>query len=174
MSIWKVLFWLVPTLGLAGTITLFVLYPLIARAIGSAILNFFAWVFSYRLGCAIIAAVAVGFAVDYWRHDRDDKAYAERTAMFEHAQKVRDAKIAEETRQAVWIEIANETAANTATDNEVKEFTNELRPLPAADTTCRVGPAAERLHVISGQIDRRSKGNRTVPAARRPGPRAGL
>lgn len=174
MSFWKILFWLLPTIGIAGIITLFLLFPMIARAVGAAIINFFSLVFSYRLGCAIIAAIAVGFAVDYWRHSRDDAAEAKRTALFEHAQKVRDARIAEDTRQAVWIEIANETAANTATNTEVKEFTHDLRPLPAADTTCRVGPAAPKLHIIAGQVDRRSKGNKGMPKARRASAGAGL
>lgn len=169
MSFWKVIIWLVATLGIAGTITLFVLYPLIVGRVVKALIDMVTTELSYRLGCAITAAILAGFAVDYWRHSRDDAAFAARTAMFEHAQKLRDDKIAADTRQTVLAEIATEKAAQAATDTDEKEFSHDLRPLPATDTDCRVGPAVDKLRVISGQVDRKHRGPKGMPKAWRAG-----
>lgn len=169
MNAWKVVVWVLATFGIAGTITLFVLYPLIVRSAFKAIADLISKELSYRLGCAITAAIITGFAVDYWRHSRDDADYASRTALFEHAQKARDEKIAADTRQTVLAEVAAEKAAETKTESDVKEFHHELRPLPATDTNCRVGPNVDKLRVIGGQINRQHRGPKGMSKAWRPG-----
>lgn len=169
IEVWKILTWLIPIIGIPGLIALVLIYPGIMAAISRAIMQLLSWVLSSRLGCAILAAVAMGFAVDYWRHSTDDAEFAQRTALFEHAQKQRDERIRVETRDEVWTEIANQTAANNATDTEVKEFHNALPPIPHTGNPFRVGVAAPKLRSIAGQAERRSQGVKRMPAPRSKG-----
>jgi hypothetical protein len=173
MSLWKILYWLIGTVGVAGTIALFAIYPAIMGSIWRGIIKLFALILSYRLGCAIVAAIAVGFAVDYWRHSRDDAAYAEQTAAFEQAQRDRDKKIAKETREAVWVEIANATAESAVTDKEVKEFTDVLPPVPETGNPFRVGADAGRLCKIAGQARCGPPSPQGVPKAKGAGVSSG-
>lgn len=169
-SAWKIGWWAVATFGVVGTIALLVLgsmyFPDLLRRIVSGFIRIFTFVLSYRIGCAIVAAVAVGFMVDYWRHSTDDAEFAQRTALFEHAQKARDERIRTETRDLVWIEIADQTAANAVTDNEVKEFHDALPPVPHTGNPFRVGPAAAKLRHIAGQAERQSGRLKRVSAPR--------
>lgn len=150
MSLWKLIYWIVGTLGVAGTIALFVFFPAVMGTIWKAIIRLFTLVLSYRIGCAIVAAIVVAFAVDYWRHSRDDAAYAAKTAAFEQAQRDRDKRIAQETKDEVWTDIANQTAVNKVTDQEVKEFEDAIPPSPPTGNPFRIGADAGRLCRIAG------------------------
>lgn len=174
MSLWQIAVWVGPTICVAAFITLLVLYPAIMVPIVKAIAGFFTMVLSYRVGCALLAAIAAGFAVDYWRHSHDDAVFAARTAMFEKAQVARDKRIADETREAVWKDIANETAKNAEAEKEQKEFHDALAPLPAGDVTCRVGDNVERLRKLAGQTGRRPASSKRVPKTTGEGFAAGL
>lgn len=168
MSLWKVGIWLVTTLGVAGTLALFAFFPAVLTTIWKGVLSFFGVILAYRLGCALVAAFVVGLAVDYWRHDHDDQAYAARTAAFEQMQDLRDKRIEARTRDLVWTEIANETAAATTTDTEVKEF-HDAHPEPtatAADIYRITAADLERLRRIGGQAVSGPSGAKGVPKAR--------
>lgn len=173
MSVWKIVWWLVATLGVAGTIAVVVglmaMGPQALFIAARAVREFFRIVLSYRIGCALLAAIAVGLLVDYWRHSRDDAEFARRIAAFEAAQVARDTNIAQQTREAVLQEIANATAENGKLDQEVKEFENELPPTPATGNPYRVGPDAAKLRRIAGQAERGPHGAKRVPAPGRPG-----
>lgn len=167
----KWIWWLIATCGFAGTIALLVFFPTVVPMILRGIVKFFQWVLSYRIGCALLAAIIAGIAADDHRHTIDDAATAQRTAEFEQAQTARDADIAKKTRDEVWTEIANETAAATITDTEVKEFHDALPPVPAVGNPFAVGPSADKLRRIAGQAVRRPGGPQGVSAARRAGQR---
>lgn len=152
MSLWEIVIWLIGTLGVAITITLFVLYPAIVSTIFKIAVKVFSLVLSYRIGCAIVAAIVIGLMVDYWRHDRDDRAFAARTAAFELAQKTRDATIEANTRTAVLSELAAQKTADIETDKEVGDFTHDHPPITATDDPFRISNAdIVRLCRIAGQ-----------------------
>lgn len=173
MSLWKIAYWLIGTVGVAGTIALFAIYPAIMGTIWRVIIKLLGAILSYRIGCVIVTAIVVAFAVDYWRHSRDDAAFAEQTAAFEQAQSERDKRIAQETRDAVWVEIANATAENAVTDKEVKEFTDVLPPVPETGNPFRVGADAGRLCKIAGQSRCGPPSPQGVPKTQGPGASSG-
>jgi hypothetical protein len=175
-SWWKAAWWAVGTFGIVGTIALIVLgsmyFPDLLRRIVAGFVRIFTFVLSYRIGCAIVAAIVVGLAVDYWRHDKDDAEFAKRTALFEHAQKQRDERIRVETRDDVWKEIADATAENVVIDKDVKEFTDAPPPQPApASNPYRIDPVSRvRLCHIAGQTECGPVSPQRVQARRRPSP----
>lgn len=147
MSVWQVAVWLLPAIGIPALITAAVLYPAIVLPILRSIANLFGWVLSYRAGCALIAAVAVGFAVDYWRHQHDDAVFAKRTAEFEQAQVERDDRIAKSTETLVRKQIADDWMAQQGGEKDVQDFESRL---PANDAF-RVGADADKLRQIAGE-----------------------
>lgn len=170
-ELWKVGIWIVATVGVAGTITLFVLYPMIMGGIFRGIAKLLGFVLNYRIGCALVAAIVVGFAVDYARHSHDDAIYAARVEAFNQAQDARDAKIRTDTRELVTQEIAEAAISNTATDKDVKGFHDE-RPAvvpeagkPETGNPYRVGADACRLRRIAGQAGCGPVGAKGVPKA---------
>jgi hypothetical protein len=168
MSGWKVVVWLLATFGVAGTIALFVFVPTLARLVGSAVVRCFAVVFSYRIGCAVVAALLACLITDYVRHSIEDKRHADAEASFKLAQSARDRRIAEETRESVWKEIANATAENAVIDKEVKDFTDALpvsNPPSQTGNSFAVGNDACRLRRIAGQTECGSGGSKRVPPA---------
>lgn len=178
-SAWKIGWWAVATFGAVGTIALFVLgsmyFPGLLRKIVDGVVNILALVLSYRVGCALVAAISAGLIVDYWRHSKDDAEFAQRTALFEHAQKQRDERIKTETRDEVWQEIANATAENVVIDKDVKEFTDEKpQPLPTVGDPYDIAPADRlRLCRIAGKTECGLKRPQRVQAPRRPAPDPG-
>lgn len=146
MSLWKVGIWMVSTLGVAGTIALFAVYPAIMGSIWRGIINLFGLVLSYRIGCAIVAAVIVGFAVDYARHSHDDKVFAERVAAFEEAQRQRDKTIEADTKLWVTKQIADDFMAEQDGKQDVDSFTKDL----PVSNVFRVGDAAPKLRALAG------------------------
>ena len=113
-----------------------------------AVLSFF---LTSRVGNIMLAAGIAFTVADINRSIRDHREFAARTAAFEQAQRNRDKRIAQETRDQVWTEIANATAENTAIDQEVKEFHDALPPVPAATINpFLVGDASCRLRHIAG------------------------
>jgi hypothetical protein len=151
------LFWLLGSIGVAGTIALFVAVPT-----AFALARFFGLVLSYRIGCAALALLAGLLIADYWRAGKDAKEWAARTAAFEAAQDERDKRIAQETKEAVMKEVAAAATENVVIDKEVKEFHDALSPVPFTGNPFRVGADAPRLCRIAGQaqcgpqtIDRR-------------------
>jgi hypothetical protein len=175
IEVWKILTWLIPIIGIPGIIALVLIYPSIMAGIGRTIMQILGWVLSSRIGCAILAAVLAAFLADYHRHSKDDAEFAQRTALFEHAQTERDTRIRTETRDDVWKEIADATAENAVLENDVKEFTDAKPPIPAlASDPYSIDPVSRaKLCDIAGKIDcgpRRAQG---VQAPRRSGPHAG-
>lgn len=171
IGLWEIAVWCLGTLGVAGIIVLLVIAPSSFGIALRVIIKLLSLVLSYRLGCAVVAAVVVGLAVDYWRHSTDDAEFAQRTALFEHAQTERDERIKTETRDDVWKEIADATAANAVLDNDVKEFTDAPPPViaPASDPY-RIDPVSRaKLCDIAGKTDCRPQGSKRVQAPRRPG-----
>lgn len=144
------LWWMLGTFGLIGTGLMIWLAP-------TVLLGVLKWAFTFcfttRIGAALLAASIAFFIADVNRSRRDEAEYAVRTAEFEQAQQDRDKQIENDTRDQVWIEIANETAANTQTDTEVKEF-HDVLPTIATTDACnaviRVGANAGRLRVLAG------------------------
>jgi hypothetical protein len=150
-SSWKLLWWGFGTLGIAGTIALAVAFPAIAKIVLDRVVRLFAFVLSYRVGCALVAAILAALIADYVRHSIDDSKHATELATFKLAQVARDKRIATETRAAVWEEIANATAENAVTDKDVKEFTDALPKPPDTGNLFRVGADACRLRALYGQ-----------------------
>lgn len=171
IEVWKILTWVIPIIGIPGLIALVIVYPSIMAAIGRAIMQLLGWVLSSRLGCAILAAVAMGVAVDYWRHSKDDAEFAQRTALFEHAQAERDERIKTETRDQVWQEIADATAENTVIDNNTEKFTNAPPPVPApASDPYLIDPVSRaKLCDIAGKAGCGPQRAQGVQAPRGPG-----
>lgn len=166
VSWWKVLVWALTTFGVAGTIALIVFAPALARAAGWAVVRFFSFVFSYRLGCALVAAIVGALVADYVRHSIEDDRHAAETAEFNRKQDERDKRIAQETRELVWKEIADATAENAVTDKEVKDFTDALpKPPPETGNVFRVGADACRLRGIAGQAECGRSGAQRVSQA---------
>ena len=169
MSWWKVVVWLLATFGVAGTIALAVFFPTVARLVGAAVGRCFVVVFSYRVGCAVVAALLAYLVADYVRHSIEDKRHADAEASFRLAQSARDRRIAEETRESVWKEIANATAENAVIDKDVKDFTDALPmpnpPIAAGGNLFAVGDDADRLRRIAGQPERGRSGSKRVSKA---------
>ena len=170
-SVWKAAVWAVATFGIAGTIALIVFAPAAAKIALGAVVRLFAFVFSYRLGCALVAAIVAALITDYVRHSIDDSRYAAETAAFEKAQEERDERIARDTREWVLKEIADTAQQNVTTDKEVKDFTDALPKLPEGQPAIhsgnpfRVGDDAARLRKIAGQAERGSDGPQGVQKA---------
>lgn len=167
-SLWEVGIWVVSTLGIGGTLVLLILYPGIVAPILRGIGKLLGWILSYRLGCALVAALVAGLAVDYARHAHDDAVFAQRVAEFEQKQDARDQRIEKKTRDEVWTEIANETAANKQDEAEKKEFDDGLAPLPAGNVDYRIGDSFKQLCKLAGKTDCESRGDKGVSKA--PGP----
>lgn len=143
------LWWALGTFGLVGTGLMLWLAPAVLVQVAKSLLSFF---ITNRYGNMIAVAIIVFFVADVNRSLRDEHDFAARTATFEQEQKDRDTRIAKETRDEVWTDIANQTAANTATDKEVKEFNHALPPVPhASDNPFRVGTDVCRLRALAGQ-----------------------
>lgn len=164
MEWWKIVYWLLGTIGVAGTIALAVFFPAVFSLAFRAVAQFFTLVLSYRAGCALVAAIAAALVADYWRHDFDDKRHAAEVAAFERKQDERDQRIKQETRDSVLAEIASAAKENSATDSETKDFTDAL---PKADNLYRVGDAACSLRRIAGQTGCGPDGATGVPKADR-------
>lgn len=163
-TVWKMIAWAIGMFGVGGFIILCVVYPAV---LGYAI-KIILWLFSTRVGCALLAAILVGLAVDYMRHSWDDDEFAERTAAFEQRQKERDKQIADDTRKLVTEEIAAAAPVNAAIDQDVKEFHDDLPPVPAIVPTGNpflVGDAACKLRHIAGEPDCGSRSRPRVPGA---------
>lgn len=169
----SIIWWIVGTFGIAGLIAFWFLAPTAAQLALRGVVKAFQFILSYRIGCALLAALVTGLIVDERRHSYDDAQFAKQTAMFEAAQKMRDVRIAEKTREAVWVEIANATAANNVVDNDVKEFRDALPPPPPTGNPFLVGADAGRLCHIAGKARCGPSGDKRVPAARRAGSRSG-
>jgi len=150
-QLWEVAVWIGGTVGVVGFIAAWILFPAVFGVVLKGIMAMFGFVLSYRIGCALVAAIVMGFAVDYWRHDRDNTAFAAKTAAFEQAQAARDKRIAAETREQVRLEIAAEPAKVAVEEKEAKEFTDVVAPLPAGDVIDRVGNDYGRLCELSGK-----------------------
>lgn len=143
------LWWSLGTFGLVGTGLMLWFAPAMLAMVAKAVLSFF---ITNRYGNMLAVAIVVFFVADVNRSLRDEHDFAARTAAFEQEQQDRDTRIATETRDEVWKDIANQTAANTATDKEVKEFTDALPPVPHADDNpFRVGDDACKLRALAGQ-----------------------
>jgi hypothetical protein len=161
------LWWIFATFGIVGLIALWFLAPAAAQLLLQAVAWVFRLLFSYRIGCALLAAIAAGLIVDYKRHAYDDAQAAQRTALFEAAQRQRDERIADQTREAVWAAIANATAANAVVDTDVKGFTDALPPPPPTGNPFLVGADADRLCHIAGKVKCGPSGGQRVPTPRR-------
>jgi hypothetical protein len=166
-GVWWV-WWATGTFGLVTTAIIIWFAPTVALTVARVALTF---LFTNRWGNMIAVAIVVFFVADVNRSIRDADEYQQKTAAFEQEQKDRDARIATETREAVTKEIAEQTAANTATDKQVEDFRNALPPPPVdAPNPYLVGNDACRLRALAGQS---GCGPRSVvkgvPKARAPG-----
>lgn len=97
--------WLVGAVGIGGALALiaalFLLGPVVVlefmRGVAKALFAFFAWVISYRIGCAILAALIAAGAADLYRRHVDagacDARIEQLKADAEEARKTRDAQI---------------------------------------------------------------------------------
>lgn len=168
MNWWKIAIWIVATFGIAGTIALIAFAPAFAKIALDAVVRFFAFVFSYRLGCALVAAIMAALITDYVRHSIEDDRHAAETAAFEQKQVERDEQIARDTREWVLKEIAVAAPQNATTDKEVKDFTDALPKPPETGNVFRVGADACRLRKLAGQAECGSDGAKAVPQADTP------
>ena len=149
---WEIAIWVFGSVCIVGCVAAWILFPAVFSMVLKGVVAFFQWVLGYRLGCALVAAIVVGLAVDYVRHSHDDAVYAKRVEAFNAAQDARDARIAGETRERVTKELAEVAKADTATDQEVKEFKDALPPVvPETGNPFRVGADACRLRHIAGE-----------------------
>ncbi len=165
------LWWIFGTFGLVGLVAFWFAAPTAASLALQIVVRLFKLVLSYRIGCALLAALVTGLIVDQQRHAYDDEQFVKRTALFEAAQETRDARIAQETRDKVWLDIGNAAIENKTIDNGVKEFTNALPPAAPSGNPFLISDVdAGRLCVIAyGKAGCRSAGDKGMPAARRPG-----
>lgn len=159
------IWWALGTFGTVGTLLLLWLAPATLAMVVKSVLTFF---LTNRYGNMIAVGLIVFFVADVNRSLRDQHEFAARTAAFEQSQRDRDTRIAQETRDQVWKDIANQTAENTATDKDVKEFHDALPAVPFANgvNPFRVGDASCKLRHVAGQAGcgpARAKG---VPKAR--------
>jgi hypothetical protein len=169
----EIVWWVLGTFGLAGLVAFWFLAPTAAQLTLQAVVRVFKLLLSYRIGCALLAAIAAGLIVDHKRHAYDDQQFAARTAAFEDAQHQRDGRIAQETRDKVLADIANATSENAVIEKDVKEFSDAL-PAPApTGNPFLVGADADRLCRIAGKTQCGPSGDQGMPKARRPGGRSG-
>lgn len=169
----SVVWWIVGTFGVGGLIAAWFVFPTASSLVLQAVVKFFQLVFSYRVGCALLAAIAAGLIVDHQRHAYDDEQFAKRTALFEEAQRRRDATIEQNTRDKVWAEIANATARNKSIDNDVKDFRDVLPPPAVTGNSFLVGADADRLCRLAGKTQCGPVGDQGMSKTRRPGGRSG-
>lgn len=161
------LWWALGTFGLVGTGLMIWLAPTVLLGILKWAVTF---CFTTRIGAALLAASIAFFVADVNRSKRDASEYAAKTAQFEQAQADRDKQIETDAKDQVWIEIANQTALNTTTDTEVKEFHDALPPIATTDACndiVRVGSNAGKLRAIAGAPVSRPVRPQAVPKARR-------
>lgn len=164
----SVIWWIVGTFGVVGLIALWFLAPTVATMVFRAIGAAFSLVLRYRVGCALLAAIVAGLVVDHLRHSYDDAQSAQRAAAFEAAQTARDSRIASETRERVWKEIADATAQNTVIDTTVKEFTDALPAAkPDVGNPFLVGADSCKLRALAGQTGCGPSSDKGMPKARR-------
>ena len=146
-------YWLVGTLGVAGTIAFFWFAPVVAASVFKFLATF---LFTTRIGNIILAAGIAFMVADINRSQRDAAAYAEQraaeTAAFEEARKQRDIEITNDTRAQVMAELARARLAEAQSNSDVKEFSDALPPAPPVNGTSdfRVGDASCRLRAIAG------------------------
>jgi hypothetical protein len=146
-------YWLVGTLGVAGTIAALWFAPAIT---GQVLWKLASFLFTTRIGNIILAAAIAFMVADINRSQRDAADYAEKTAAataaFEEARKQRDIEITEETRAAVMAELARARLTEAQLNSDVKEFSDALPPAPPVNGTSdfRVGDASCRLRAIAG------------------------
>jgi hypothetical protein len=146
-------YWLVGTLGLAGTIAAFWFFPVVAMSVAKFLATF---LFTTRIGNIVLAAGLAFMIADINRSQRDAADYAEKTAAatqaYEAARKQRDTEITEDTRAAVMAELARARLAEASLNVDVKGFTDALPPAPPVNGTSdfRVGDASCRLRAIAG------------------------
>lgn len=146
-------YWLVGTLGLAGTIAAFWFFPVVAMSVAKFLATF---LFTTRIGNIILAAGLAFMIADINRSQRDAEHYAEEkaaaTQAFEEARKQRDIEITEDTRAAVMAELARARLAEAQSNSAVKDFSDALPPAPPVNGTSdfRVGDASCRLRAIAG------------------------
>lgn len=157
--------WIFATFGIVGIICLWFFAPTVASLLLKAVAAFFQFVFGYRLGCAIVAAVLAFAIADYHRAKVDEADWRAQMAAFDAAQDERDKQIDADARAAVRKEIDDEKAATAETTNEVKVYEQALPILPPTDSSCRVGPDADKLRVIAGTPPSQRK--LRLPALRR-------
>lgn len=157
ISWWKSAYWAFGLLGVGGTIVFIVLgvmyFPDVLRRIAEGFIRICTFVLSYRVGCAIVAAVLAWILADYIRHSIDDADFAERTAVFRQAQKDRDTRIYAETKDAVLEELALTEKERVVTKAEVKDFTDVPPPTPAPKSDpFRIDPVSRaKLCHIAGK-----------------------
>lgn len=165
------LWWIFATFGLAGLVAFWFGAPAAAQLTLQFVVKLFRFVLSYRIGCALLAALVAGLIVDHHRHAYDDEQFAKRAAAFDAAQDERDARVAKNARDRVWTEIANQTAKNVETDKEVKEFRDVLPPTPPTGNVFRIGDSdAKRLCIIAyGKAGCGPDSRKGMPEARRKG-----
>ena len=160
---WQLWYWIIAGIGAAGVVALIIYVP----AVLVPIVRFFKLMISTRIGCAVLAAIVTGVAVDYWRHARQDRIFAEKTAAFEQAQKDRDAKIAADTKAWVERRMAEQFIAEKDAQKDVEDFKATLPP----NSVFRVGNDAARLRALAGLPP--SQHHRRMPKAPRKGDAAG-
>lgn len=162
-------YWLLATVGIAGTIALFVFAPAVGRGLVSLAWEMLHQLLATRFGCAVLAAVIVGLGVNYLRASLDQEDFAARTAQFEEAKKALAVKIAADTRAEVEKEQRDLNQSAALTDIAVKDFTNGLPvapPLPAGNPFI-VGNDACKLRTIAGLPPCGSERNQRVSGARK-------
>lgn len=168
--IWGVswVWYLVGTIGIGGAIALLYLGPAFLTALVPYLLRFF---LGTRIGVGIMVGAIAFMAADIHRSRSDARHWEAEKAAFAQQQRDRDTRIAQETRDAVWTEIANATAENTVLDNEVKEFHDALPPAPPTATVnpFLVGDASCRLRHIAGYAGCGPDRAQGVPKARSKG-----
>jgi len=147
--IWGIswVWYLVGLLGVGGTIAFFVLAPALAGTVLQAVFRF---LLTTRPGWALMAIMIFVPLTDIHRSRKDEAAFAARTSAFEQAQRERDARIEQETRDKVTAELAEQAKDNTKVDTDVDAFQKDLPPVPATGNPFAVGPDACRLRVIAG------------------------
>lgn len=164
------IWWIFATFGIVGIICLWIFAPAAASIALKAVVAFFQFVFGYRIGCAIVAAVIAFAIADYHRARVDEADWQAQMAAFESAQASRDKQIDADARAAVRKEIDDEKAATVETTNEVKVYEQALPILAPTDNSCRVGPDADKLRIIAGAPASQRK--LRLPALRRKRTRA--
>lgn len=167
------LWWIFATFGVAGLVAFWFLAPTAAQLTAQAVIKLFRFVLSYRVGCALLAALVAGLIADHHRHAYDDDQFAKRTALFEEAQRRRDATIEQNTREKVWTEIGDATVRNNSIDSKVKDFRDALPPPAATGNPFLVGNDADRLCKLAGKTQCGPSGDQGMSKARRPGGRPG-